>query len=243
MEFLGIEPGPGVLRPTFGIQGNVLADNLLQNVYRYDNLSTIRTDMNPSEQILQLARARGLLRSADLAGLGIPRTYLSRMLARGQLVRLERGLYGLPEHVPSEWHSLAVVSRKVPSGVICLLSALQFHGLTTQAPFEVWLAIPYRSRSPKLEYPPLRVVRYGAASLAVGLETHKVEGVEVRVFSLAKTLADCFKYRRQVGLDVALEALKEGWRERRFRVEEVLEYARVNRVDKVLRPYLEAVLA
>ncbi|WP_299429018.1 type IV toxin-antitoxin system AbiEi family antitoxin domain-containing protein [uncultured Meiothermus sp.] len=198
---------------------------------------------NPTTRVLQFARERGILRASDLAPLEIPRTYLSRMVEQGRLVRLERGLYGLPGHSPGERHSLALVGRRVPGGTVCLLSALQFHGLTTQAPWEVWLGIEYGGRTPKLEYPPLRVVRYNPASFATGVETHSIEGVSVSVFNAAKTVADCFKYRRQVGLDVALEALKQGWQERRFKVDELLGYARINRVERVIRPYLEAILA
>lgn len=199
--------------------------------------------LDPATRILTLARKQGILRASDLKRLEIPRVYLSRLVEQGQLVKIERGLYSLPQHTPSELHSFALVGRKVPSGVICLLSALQFHGLTTQAPWEVWLGIEYGGRSPKLEYPPLHVVRYNLESFAQGVETHRIEGVSVRVFNPAKTIADCFKYRRQVGLDVALEALKAGWQERRFKVEQMLLYARINRVEKVVRPYLEAVLA
>lgn len=198
---------------------------------------------SPTIQVLQLARKHGILRASDLAPLEIPRTYLSRMVQQGQLVRLERGLYALPEHQPSERHSLALVGRRIPGGIVCLLSALRFHELTTQAPWEVWLGIEYGGRTPKFEYPPLHVVRYNPASFATGVETHLIEGVKVRVFNVAKTVADCFKYRRQVGLDVALEALKQGWQERRFKVDELLGYARVNRVEQVMRPYLEAILA
>ena len=198
---------------------------------------------DPTAQVLGLARKQGILRASDLTPLRIPRTYLSRMVEVGQLVKLERGLYGLPDHHPSEQHSLALVGRRVPAGTVCLLSALQFHGLTTQSPWEVWLGIEYGGRTPKLEYPPLHVVRYSPASFAVGVETHPIEGVTVKVFNVAKTVADCFKYRRQVGLDVALEALKQGWQERRFKVDELLEHARINRVEQLIRPYLEAVIA
>lgn len=206
-------------------------------------MSNNDNNVNLTHQVLKLARKQGILRASDLADLQIPRVYLSRMVEQGQLVKLERGLYGLPQHRPTEMHSFALASRKVPQGTVCLISALQFQGLTTQAPWEVWLGIEYGSRSPKLEYPPLHVVRYSTASFVAGVETHKIEGVRVKVFNPAKTIADCFKYRHQVGLDVALEALKAGWRERRFKVEELLEYARINRVEKVIRPYLEAVLA
>jgi predicted transcriptional regulator of viral defense system len=196
-----------------------------------------------TRRILELTQAHGLLRTRDLDRLGIPRTYLTRLVRSGELERVGRGLYALPGSLQTEHQSLALVAKRVPAGVICLLSALAFHQLTAQSPWEVWLAVAYGSRTPKLDYPPLRVVRYKRESLEAGVETHLVEGVDIRVFNPAKTIADCFKYRRQVGLDVAIEALKEGWRARSFTVEALLEYARLNRVERVIHPYLEAVMA
>ena len=126
---------------------------------------------------------------------------------------------------------------------ICLVSALQFHGIGTQLPSEVWIAIDRRSRRPVLRYPPLRVVRFSGAALTEGIESHRIEGQSVRVYSVAKTLADCFKYRNKLGLDVAMEALREAWRARRFTVDELDEYARICRVQRVMQPYLETLMA
>jgi predicted transcriptional regulator of viral defense system len=128
----------------------------------------------------------------------------------------------------------------VPKGIICLLSALRFHGLTTQAPFEVWLAIENKALAPKLEYPPLRIVRFSGAALTEGVEEHIVDGVTIRITGVAKTVADCFKYRNKIGLDVALEALRDAWHEKRMNSDEIWRYAKVCRVANVMRPYLDS---
>ena len=166
-----------------------------------------------------------------------------RLVAGGELERIARGLYRLPDHAPTEHHGLAIAGTTVPHGVVCLLSALRFHEIGTQAPSEVWMAIDRRARRPALRYPPLRIVRYTGAALTEGAQSHRLEGREVRVYNIAKTLADCFKYRNKIGLDVALEALREGWRARRFTMDELDGYARICRVQRVMRPYLEALAA
>jgi predicted transcriptional regulator of viral defense system len=193
-----------------------------------------------TERVLSLARRAGILRPRDLDGEGIPRVYLRRMHAAGLLDNPGRGLYVLADSQPSENQSLAEACKRVPNGVVCLLSALQFHELTTQAPFEVWLAIGENARRPKVDYPPLRIVRFSAATLAFGVEEHKVDGVSVRVTNPAKTVADCFKYRNKIGLDVALEALRECRRKRSATIDEIVRAAEVCRVARVIRPYLEA---
>jgi predicted transcriptional regulator of viral defense system len=143
----------------------------------------------------------------------------------------------------TENHGLALTGAAVPQGVICLLSALRFHGIGTQLPSQVWIAIDRRARRPALKYPPLRVVRYTGAALTEGVREHRVEGQQVRVYGVAKTLADCFKYRNKIGLDVALEALREAWRSRRFTMDELERHARICRVQRVMKPYLEALSA
>ena len=193
-----------------------------------------------AEKLIDLVRSQGLIRSRDLLSLGIPRISLTRAVRRGQLERLGRGLYGLPGREVSAHGSLAEVARRVPRGVVCLLSALRFHGLTTQAPFEVWLAIENKAMAPKLNYPPLRIVRFSGAALTDGIEEHVVDGVTVRITCVAKTVADCFKYRNKIGLDVALEALREAWREKRMTSDELWRYAQVCRVANVMRPYLDS---
>ena len=132
------------------------------------------------------------------------------------------------------------MARKHPQAIICLLSALRFHDLTTQSPFEVWLAIPNKARSPKMDYPPLRIMRFSGAALTHGVEDHVVDGVSVRVTSVARTVADCFKFRNKIGLDVALEALQEAWRAKRVSMDELWRYATLCRVTNVMRPYMES---
>ncbi|MBS0507763.1 MAG: AbiEi antitoxin N-terminal domain-containing protein [Proteobacteria bacterium] len=193
-----------------------------------------------ADKLLDLVRARGLVRSCDLAPLGIPRVALTRAVRRGQLERVGRGLYGLTERPVSAHGTLAEVARRVPKGVVCLLSALRFHDLTTQAPFEVWLAIDNKAATPKLDYPPLRLVRFSGAALTECVEEHVVDGVTVRVTSVAKTVADCFKYRNKIGLDVALEALREAWAAKRMTSDEIWRCAKIDRVANVMRPYLES---
>jgi predicted transcriptional regulator of viral defense system len=193
-----------------------------------------------AERLIDLVRNQGLIRPRDLAPLGIPRVALTRAVRRGQLERIGRGLYGLPGRPVSAHGALAEVARRVPKGVVCLLSALRFHGLTTQAPFEVWLAIDNKAIAPKLDYPPLRIVRFSGAALTAGVEEHVVDGVTVRVTGVAKTVADCFKYRNKIGLDVALEALREAWRKKRMTSDDLWHYAKVCRVANVMRPYMES---
>ncbi len=193
-----------------------------------------------AERLIDLVRNQGLIRPRDLAPLGIPRVALTRAVRRGELERIGRGLYGLPGRPVSAHGALAEVARRVPKGVVCLLSALRFHGLTTQAPFEVWLAIDNKAIAPKLDYPPLRIVRFSGAALTEGVEEQVVDGVAVRVTGVAKTVADCFKYRNKIGLDVALEALREAWREKRMTSDDLWRYAKVCRVANVMRPYMES---
>lgn len=167
-------------------------------------------DMNVlSEKLLDLVRTQGLIRPCDLAPLGISRVSLTRAVRREQLEHVGRGLYGLPGRVVSAQGSLAEVARKVPKGIVCLLSALRFHNLTTQAPFEVWLAVENKAVKPKLDYPQLRIVRFSGAAFTEGIEEHVVDGVTVRITGVAKTVADCFKCRNKIGLDVALDPLRE----------------------------------
>lgn len=193
-----------------------------------------------SARILQIARRRKSVTREDIAAAGIHAQALSRLVQGGALERVSRGHYRLPNAPITEHHGLALVAGAVPRGVVCLISALSFHQIGTQLPAEVWIAIDRRDRRPALKYPPLRVVRFGGTALTEGIESHRIEGEQVRVFSIAKTLADVFKYRNKIGLDVALEALRESWRERRFKMNEIHHFARVCRVERIMRPYLEA---
>jgi predicted transcriptional regulator of viral defense system len=184
----------------------------------------------------------GLVRSRDFEASGTTRVALSRLVQQGALLRLGRGIYAPADFSPTENHGLAVAAAQVPSAVVCLLSALQFHRLTTQAPFEVWLAVGGKARKPALTDSPVRIVRFSGRALTEEVEVHEIEGVPVRVTSVARTVADCFKYRNKIGLDVALEALKEYRRSRRS-IDDLVRAARSVRVENVMRPYLEAVAA
>ena len=187
-----------------------------------------------------LARRRGAVRSKELEAAGVARAQLSRMVTSGELVRLARGLYALPGHAPEADSGLLQVVRRYPDAHLCLLTALRLHGLTTQAPFEVWIAIGHKDRAPRQAWPPLRVVRYSGESLDAGVITLKTGGLSVRVTNVAKTVADCFKFRNLVGTDVAIEALREALRARATRMDELWSYAKICRVTRVMRPYLEA---
>jgi predicted transcriptional regulator of viral defense system len=189
---------------------------------------------------LKAVREAGVLRARDLAVHGVPREYLRRLQSQGFLVRESRGLYRVHGAPVTEHHSLATVCKKVQHGVVCLLSALRFHELTTQAPFEVWLAIDRKARRPKADGVPLRLVRFSGPALRQGIEEHAIEGVVVRVYSSAKTVADCFKYRNKIGLDVAIEALRDYRKRHRAGMDELWRYAKVCRVAAVMQPYLDA---
>ncbi len=195
------------------------------------------------ERTLKLARRTEGVTPRELADKGIHRQILTRLVEEGEIERVARGVYRLPEHSATENQGLVLATAAVPHGVICLLSALQYHGIGTQLPSEVWIALDRRAWRPRLAYPPLRIVRYTGKALSAGVETHRMEGRQVKVYGLAKTVADCFKYRNKIGLDVALEALREGWRARRFTMDELDRYAVICRVQRVMRPYLEAIAA
>lgn len=191
--------------------------------------------------VLALIKAQPLLRARDLARHEIKTITLSRMVAAGKLERVARGVYSLPGQAISEHRSLAEVALRVPQGVICLLSALRVHGIGTQAPFEVWLAIENRASVPRLDQPTVRPVRMSGAVLTEGVERLLFDGVRVPVFNAAKTVVDCFKFRNKIGIDVALEALRDGWAQRKFTMEEIWHFATIDRVTNVMRPYLESV--
>ena len=199
-------------------------------------------NMTSTEQHIQShLRQAGTARSRDLVAAGITRSQLSRMVAAGQVVRVARGLYALPDYQSGEHGALVTVAMRAPGVVFCLLTALRIHDLTTQAPFEVWIAIGNKDHPPRLNYPPLRTVRFSAAALVAGVEMRGVDGMQVQVTNVAKTVADCFKFRNKIGLDVALEALREARRSKKASADELWRYAKINRVTNVMRPYLEAV--
>ncbi len=198
---------------------------------------------NQSTRILDLAQRQRLLSAADVRAQGWSPQLLIKLQQSGKLQRIHRGLYSLPDNLLTEHQSLIEVCRRVPKAVVCLLSALQFHGIGTQAPFEVWIALPEGTQSPALTYPPLRIARLRGEAYSEGIETVLEQGSTVRVYSVGKTITDCFKFRHKIGLDVALEALKDAWQQRRLNMDEVMHFATVNRIAKVMRPYLEAVVA
>lgn len=194
------------------------------------------------EQARELTRQQGILRPRDLVSRGLPGAYLGRLAQEGLVERVGRGLYRSHGVEVTEQHTLAAVCRRVPQGVVCLLSALRYHNLTTQSPAEVWLALSNTARAPKIDAVALRIVRFSATALATGIEEHLVEGVPVRVYDPAKTVVDCFKFRNKIGLEVALEALRAGWRERRFTMDQLWRYATICRMTNVMRPYLESLI-
>lgn len=192
------------------------------------------------ERVLALASDHGVIRPRDLSAHNIPREYLARLHAKGLLDRPARGVYVPTDVELGEHQSLVEASKRISHGIICLLSALRFHDLTTQAPFEVWMAISIKARLPRMDYPPIRFVRFSGLALTSGIENHTIQGVPVRVTSPARTVADCFKYRNKIGLDVALEALRDCWRKKKASMDQLHGAAKICRMANVMRPYLES---
>jgi len=193
--------------------------------------------------ILSLAKLQGLIRSRDVGMAGASRAMLAELVRSGQLQKLSRGLYSLPNRKPSAHDTLAEVAAKSTQGVLCLISALRFHELTTQQSSEIWLAIPHKAHPPKMDYPPLHIVHMSGDAISQGVELVSVTGTTIRVFCVAKTVADCFKFRNKIGRDVALEALREAWHGKRTTMDELWHYAQICRVANVMRPYIESVAA
>lgn len=194
-------------------------------------------------EVLNALLRKKLVRPRDLDGIPHAKIHLSRLVKSGQVRQFGRGIYALAGHVPTRFHSYALVCKRAPEGVVCLLSALAFHELTSQNPSRIWLAIGPETWPPHITTPRVRIVRYSDKSFQHGIETHRVEGVAVRVYGVAKTVADLFKFRNRVGLDVAMEALQESLKQRRCSPDDLLRHARVCRVEQVMRPYLEMAVA
>jgi predicted transcriptional regulator of viral defense system len=190
-------------------------------------------------QLLESIRSSGIVRAKDLRERGIHPEYLRRLKNQGLIMRAGRGIYTLAEMDLTENQSLVEACARVPHGIVCLLGALRFHELTIQAPFEVWLAIDNKAHAPKDDILPLRIVYMSGQALTAGVEEHLIVGQPVRVYNVPKTVADCFKYRNKIGLDVALEALRDCWYSRRCTMDELWHYAKICRVANVMRPYLE----
>ncbi|MEZ4771175.1 MAG: type IV toxin-antitoxin system AbiEi family antitoxin domain-containing protein [Caldilineales bacterium] len=192
--------------------------------------------------MLELARSKEIFSASDAVAAGVHSAWLSRAVAEGLIERVARGRYRLAGRGATEHHTLALVASRAPTAVVCLLSALQFHRIGTQTPAEVWIAVARGAARPRMSYPPLRVARFSGKAFTEGIEVHGIEGQEVRVYALAKTIADCFKFRNRIGLDVALEALNDAWRQRRLSLADLNVYARIDRVQSVMQPYIEAVV-
>jgi predicted transcriptional regulator of viral defense system len=193
------------------------------------------------ERALSLIRDRGIARARDFKAADIPLIYLKRLTDSGDLVRLGRGLYQDPERVGEDIaHDLAEAARLVPNGVISLVSALRHYELTTQLPHAVWMTIPHKARTPNIQGLQLEIVRATDEVLAAGVEHIRVEGVNVPIYCIAKTIADCFKHRRHVGEDVAIEALRDALRQRKTTASELMKYAAIDRVTKRIEPYIKA---
>src|SRR5699024_9000765 len=194
------------------------------------------------EEAIKIFREHGpVLRTSEALESGIHSRTLYYMLGEGHITKLERGLYKLADEGSLSNPSLTIVAKKVPKARICLISALDVHELTTAIPHHVYIALPRTSRDPKLNYPPLQIYRFSGRSLTEGIETHYVDGVEAQVYNPAKTIADCFKFRNQIGLDIAIEALKDGVREDKASFNEIVKFARICRVQNVIRPYAETI--
>jgi predicted transcriptional regulator of viral defense system len=197
--------------------------------------------VNPGTRALQIIQRIGLVRPKELEARGITRAQLARLVAQGSVVRQARGIYTAATYELTPTHTLAQVAKRLPDAVFCLITALRFHELTTQSAPDVWVALPEKARQPQLDYPRLRIARFSGPALTEGVEVHKIEGVPIRVYSAAKTVADCFKYRNKIGIDVAVEALRDFSKKYRGGANELARYARICRVSRVMQPYLDAI--
>jgi len=196
--------------------------------------------VDAKDKIIAMAGKRGVLRVKDLRDAGIHPEYLRRLCDKGLLVRVGRGLYVRADAEHSANVGLALAAKRVPQGVVCLLSALRFHEIGTVNPFEVWIALPRDARRPRVDYPPLRIVRFSGNAFSAGAERHRIESVHVRIYNPAKTAADCFKYRNKIGLDIAIEAIRDCLQNRKCTMAQLWQYAKICRVTEVMRPYMEA---
>ncbi len=194
------------------------------------------------KQVIDYVKHHSLVRSSEVEKNGLPRIYLNQLAQEGVINHVGHGLYQWPNIKLDSHAALSEVAKKIPKGVISLLSALSFHEFTSENPFEVWVALERKAWRPVIDYPPVRFVFMSGKSIEEGIDVYTLNGVEVRIFNPAKTVADCFKYRNKIGLDVALEALKEGWKMKKFTMDELMHYAEICRVKNVIRPYVEALI-
>ena len=193
-----------------------------------------------ASRLLDYVQSHGMVRPRDLETIRVARQVLKRLVDRGQLVRRSRGVYTVSDHEPTRHTDLAEVCARVPRATVCLISALNFHELTTQMAHAVWIMIDRAGRRPKIQHPPTRIVYASSEAVTAGVETHEIEGVQVPITNPAKTVADCFKYRDHVGQDVAIEALRECLRQRKATPAQIYEMAKIDRVARIVRPYIEA---
>lgn len=199
---------------------------------------------HPNEQtVLEFARNSGVVSASEMRSFGVHPEYLRRLCTRGKLVRIDRGLYRLPDAEVTAHHGLVQAAKAIPRGVVCLLSALRFHEIGTQSPHEVWIAINRRAAQPRMKHQKVRIVLFSGKALTEGVEEHTIEGVRVSIYSPAKTVADCFKYRNKIGIDVALEALRDVLLGRKCSADELWKYAKICRVTRIMRPYMEAIVS
>lgn len=207
-----------------------------------EDITQMIIKISMEQKIMEMAKKIGVIRPRDVIAQGIHPEYLRRLCTKGLLVRTGRGLYVPSNSEVTSHHTLAEASKRVPQGVICLLSALRFHEIGTQNPHEVWMALHEKAHRPQCSYPPLHIVRFSDAALTEGIEKHIIEGVPVQVYCTAKTVADCFKYRNKIGLDVALEALKDCLHKKKSTNDDLWNYAKICRVASVMKPYMEALV-
>lgn len=199
--------------------------------------------MTKRQQIQDLLAREGVIRAHNVVEYGIAPEYLSILADEGVVERLARGVYACPDYEATEYLDLVIVQKRVPHGVFCLLTALQFHGLTTQIPGNVSIAIERGHRTPVLDWPPLEVFRISESQFGAGIEEHELKsGPTLRVYSAARTIADCFKFRNRLGLDIAIEALHDGLKQKKVTIHDLIKHAEICRVKNVIRPYLEAIV-
>lgn len=194
------------------------------------------------DKLLKFMQKQGIVRPVDVEALGISAVYLNKLYREGLLERPSRGIYTVKGAKVDQHQTLLEACKRIPKGVVCLLSALQFHGLTTQLPFEVWLAIDVKAHRPQGDLPPVRICRFSKAALDFQIQRHKIGNSVIKVYSPAKTVADCFKYRNKIGLDVAIEALRAVWSKKKASMDDLHKAAKVCRVANVMRPYLESIV-
>jgi predicted transcriptional regulator of viral defense system len=206
-----------------------------------EHYSYIMKNKTYAEQILELANRKEIIKLSDLKEMGIPRVVLTRLIRSGQLEKMARGLYCVPNQQVTENTSLITIAIKIPQAIFCLLTALQIHEITTQLPRQIWIAMPRGSHVPKLDYPPIRMIQCSANIYSIGVVTMEYDKQTIRVYSPAKTVVDCFKYRNTIGLDVAIEALKEARAQKKATADELWHFAKIGRVTNVMRPYLEVI--